>query len=57
MRTSLDEALGMKYPCLYPLPDGSRCCECDACQNPDYVPATTSGLLSSSNLEGGSRWL
>lgn len=21
-----------KPPCLFPLPDGRRCCECDACQ-------------------------
>jgi hypothetical protein len=24
-----------KPPCLYPLPDGRRCCECDSCQKTD----------------------
>jgi len=29
-----------KRPCLFPLPDGRRCCECDNCQGYDRPAAS-----------------
>lgn len=44
----------MKYPCLYPTEDGRRCLECDACQNPDYVPEARQSMTALYDL---TRWV